>query len=242
MHTLFLLVTVFLAAAVEVVEMVTIVVGVGATRGWRATLVGVAAGLVVLAAIVAGLGAALTLVPINVLRAVVGVLLLLFGLQWLRKSIFRIAQTGWKKNPTEEEEAEGPPPGAGFDWTGFALAFKGVVLEGLEVAFIVVTFGTATKHLVLGVLGAAAAFVIVGVAGAYARKYVEDIPRKVLKFVVGILLVGYGTFWGSEGLGVHWPLGDFAILVLLAFYLIVSALAYLLLRPPRELGPAAETL
>jgi uncharacterized membrane protein len=225
MHTLFLIVTVFLAAAVEVVEMVTIVVGVGATRGWRATMIGCGAGLLVLAVIVGVLGTALTYVPIDVLRAVIGALLLLFGLQWLRKAIFRISRTGWTKQIQEADEedervADGRRPA--FDWTAFALSFKGVVLEGLEVAFIVVAFGAATGHLALGVIGAAAAFIVVGVAGAVARRRVERVPGKALKFVVGLLLVSYGTFWGAEGLGMEWPLGDFAILVLLGYYAIVS--------------------
>jgi uncharacterized membrane protein len=233
MHTLFLIVTVFLAAAVEVVEMVTIVVGVGATRGWRATLVGCGAGLFVLAVIVGVLGTALTFVPIGVLRAVVGSLLLLFGLQWLRKSILRISQSGWAKRPQEvdeEDEGLGDRHRTGFDWTAFALSFKGVVLEGLEVAFIVVAFGAATGQLALGVVGAVAAFVVIGVAGAVARRRVERVPSKALKFVVGLLLVSYGTFWGAEGLGVRWPLGDFAILVLIGYYGLVSGVALRLLR------------
>lgn len=234
MHTLFLIVTVFLAAAVEVVEMVTIVVGVGATRGWRATMIGCGVGLLVLAAIVGALGTALTYVPINVLRAVIGALLLLFGLQWLRKSIFRISQSGWMKRPQGvDDEDEGPldHPRPGFDWTAFALSFKGVVLEGLEVAFIVVAFGVTTKHLGLGVIGAAAAFALVGAAGALARRRVERVPGKALKFVVGLLLVSYGSFWGAEGLGVKWPLGDFAILVLIGYYAVISWAALRLLRP-----------
>jgi uncharacterized membrane protein len=241
MHSLFLVITVFLAAAVEVVEMVTIVVGVGATRGWRATMIGCAAGLVVLAVIVGALGTALTYVPINVLRAVIGALLLLFGLQWLRKSIFRISRTGWAKQPQEiDEEDEGLADAQrrGFDWTAFALSFKGVVLEGLEVAFIVVAFGAATGQLLLGVIGAVAAFVVVGVAGVVARRRVERVPGKALKFVVGLLLVSYGTFWGAEGLGLKWPLGDFAILVLIAYYGLISWLALWLLE--RAVGEGAR--
>ena len=234
MHTLFLIITVFLTSAVEVVEMVTIVVGVGATRGWSATLVGSGVGILVLAAIVGGLGTALTFVPINVLRAVVGALLLLFGLQWLRQSVYRISRLGWSRQVHEEEEVAAAEPGRrGFDWTAFTLSFKGVVLEGLEVAFIVVTFGAATHQLTLGIAGAAAAFVLVGLGGVFVRRYVQAIPRRLLKFAVGILLTAYGTFWGAEGLGVSWPLSDFAILVLLAFYGLVSFAAYGLLRRGR---------
>ncbi len=236
MHTVFLILTVFLATAVEVVEMVTIVVGVGVTRGWRATMVGAGAGLLVLAGIIGGLGTALQYVPINVLRAIIGALLLLFGLQWLRKSIFRVSRTGWGRQPGQEEEEEkipGTEGRPGFDWTAFALAFKGVVLEGLEIAFIVVAFAVANQQLLLGVLGAAAAFVIVGSAGAVARRYLASVPGKTLKFAVGILLVTFGTFWGAEGLGVEWPLGDLAVLYLLAFYLVVALGAVRLVRPVR---------
>jgi uncharacterized membrane protein len=242
MHTLFLILTVFLAAAVEVVEMVTIVVGVGVTRGWRATMAGAGSGLLVLAVIIGGLGTALQYVPIGVVRAVVGALLLLFGLQWLRKAVFRISQTGWTKPPggsgaEEDEDLEGARM-PGFDWTAFALSFKGVVLEGLEVAFVVVAFSAATKKLALGIIGAAAAFVIVGTAGVFARRYVEGIPAKALKFAVGILLVSFGTFWGAEGLGVEWPLGDVAILVLISVYLLVAWAALALLRATRP-APAS---
>jgi uncharacterized membrane protein len=240
MHSLFLILTVFLAAAVEVVEMVTIVVGVGATRGWRATMVGVGAGLFVLAAVIGGLGAALQYVPINVLRAVVGALLLLFGLQWLRKAVLRIGQTGWTARPAEvDEDDEGRGGGRhGFDWTAFALSFKGVVLEGLEVAFVVVAFSAANRQLLLGVIGAAASFVVVGAAGAVARRYLERVPGKALKFAVGILLVSFGSFWGAEGLGVEWPFGDLAILFLVGFYLLIAWTALLLLRERRVATPA----
>ena len=186
-----------------------------------------------LAAIIGGLGTALTYVPINVLRVVVDSLLL-FGLQWLRQSVFRISLLGWSRQAHDEEEVAAREAGTqGFDWTAFALSFKGVLLEGLEVAFIVVTFGAATHHLALGVIGAAAAFVLVGLAGVFARRSVEAVPRRLLKFAVGILLTAYGTFWAAEGLGVSWPLSDLAILVLLGFYGLVSLVAYAALRRTR---------
>src|SRR6202521_4078908 len=140
------LITTFLASAVEAIEMVTIVVGVGATRGWRSTLIGAASGFGVLAVVVVVLGAALSRVPIGPLRLIVGALLLVFGLQWFRKGVMRVAARGLAgmRAGTVDEEAEWTGPG--FDWTAFALAFKGVLLEGLEVAFIVVTFGAASSQ------------------------------------------------------------------------------------------------
>ncbi len=239
MHQAFLILTVFVAAAVEVVEMLTIVIGVGVTRGWRATGVGVVAGFLVLAGVVAVLGPALTLMPIGVLRALVGILLL-FGLQWLRRPIFRIADTGLiPSGDAGEVDEEDRLPEHGFDWTAFALSFKGVVLEGLEVAFIVVTFGVATGELPLGIIGAVAAFVIVGGAGAIAHSWIRRTPEQGLKLVVGLLLVTYGTFWAGEGLGVAWPGGDLAILVLLADYVALALLALRVtqraLHPERQL-------
>ncbi len=239
MHQLFLVLTVFVAAAVEVVEMLTIVIGVGVTRGWRATSIGVIAGFAVLAGVVAVLGPALTLMPIDVLRALVGILLLLFGLQWLRRPIFRIADAGLiPSGAAGQVDEEDRPPAHGFDWTAFALSFKGVVLEGLEVAFIVVTFGVATGELPLGIVGAVAAFVIVGGAGALAHSWIRRTPEQGLKLVVGLLLVTYGTFWAGEGLGVAWPGGDLAILFILAGYTALVAFALWLteraLHPDRQ--------
>jgi len=216
------LITTFLASAVEAVEMVTIVVGVGATRGWRAPLVGVVAGFVVLAGLVVGLGAALTAIPIGPLRIVVGGLLLVFGLQWYRKGITRVAARGLAGvdfNPDEEPEWTGP----GFDWTGFVLSFKGVVLEGVEVVLIVVSFGASAGHLPAAVIGGAAAIVIVGGTGASLHRLVRRIPRSFLQLVVGVLLTTFGTFWSLEGIGIAWPAGDGAIVWLLVLYLLTAA-------------------
>lgn len=244
MHAVFLFVAVFLAAAVEVVEMVTILLGVGLTRGWRATAVGGIVGFALLAAVVAVLGATLTLIPIDPLRVLVGTLLLLFGLQWLRKPTLRLALYGFA-GPAHLafEEAEELVV-LGFDWTAFALSFKGVVLEGLEVIFIVVTFGVATGDLALGIVAAAAAFLIVGGAGALAQRWIRLMPRQVLKLVVGLLLTSYGTFWAGEGLGATWPFGDLTILVILAGYGLLVVLALVAvrrsLRPMPELPTLAE--
>ena len=236
MHAALLLVAIFLAAAVEVVEMVTILLGVGLTRGWRATAVGGVVGFVVLALIVAVLGSTLTLIPINALRVLVGTLLLLFGLQWLRKPVMRLGEWGLGTSGLGEETVDEAAV-VGFDWTAFTLSFKGVLLEGLEVIFIVVTVGVAGGHLLLGVVGAAAAFAVVGGSAALAQRWIRLMPRQLLKLVVGLLLTSYGTFWAGEGLGATWPFGDLTILVILAGYGLLAAVALLVVR--RRLGTTA---
>jgi uncharacterized membrane protein len=215
-------VTTFLAAAVEVIEMVIIVVGVGTVRGWRSTWLGAAAGLAVLAVLILALGTALTLVPISALRLVVGSLLLVFGLQWLRKGIRRVSATGFRGMGARIASAEGIP-GHGVDWTAFVLSFKGVLLEGLEIALIVVSFGATAQAFPTAILGAAAAFVVIAGAGLLARGLVERIPRSALQLLVGTLLSSFGTFWAVEGLGVAWPGGDAAILALVGWYVLTAA-------------------
>jgi uncharacterized membrane protein len=231
----FVLVTTFLASTVEAIEMVTIVVGVGTTRGWRATLTGAGAGFLVLAVVVAVFGLALSSIPIGPLRLVVGALLLVFGLQWFRKGVTRVAArglAGLRASPAGEQLEWGGP---GFDWTAFVLAFKGVLLEGLEVSFIVVSFGASANQLGAAVIAGAGAVVVVGVIGAAVRPLVTRIPRSLLQLVVGTLLTTFGTFWAVEGLGVAWPAGDAAILGLLVLY-VVTALAYVSIERRRAFG------
>jgi uncharacterized membrane protein len=220
-------VTTFLAAAVEVIEMVIIVVGVGSVRGWRSTWLGAGAGFGVLAALVLALGTALRAVPIGALRLVVGSLLLVFGLQWLRKGIRRVAANGLRGMGERAASAEGVPA-EGVDWTAFVLSFKGVLLEGLEIAFIVVSFGLAAQALGTSVLGAVAALVVVAGAGLLAVGWVARIPRSALQLVVGTLLSSFGTFWAVQGLGVAWPGDEAAILGLVGWYLL-AALGYVAL-------------
>jgi len=218
-------VTTFLASAVEAIEMVAIVAGVGVTRGWRASTAGAAGGLVVLAVLVAVFGLALTAIPIGILRLVVGALLLIVGLNWLRKGIRRLAAQGLSGSrlgdsaETEEDEV----PRDGRDWTGFVLAFKGVLLEGLEVAFIVVTFGSTSNQLGVAVIAAIGALVLVAAFGLAIQPLVRRIPRSALQLAVGLLLTTFGTFWAVEGVGVDWPGSDAAILGLLGLYVVVAA-------------------
>jgi len=232
-----LFVAVFLACAVEGVEAVTIVLATGLTRGWRSTWIGVASALATLAVIVALLGPALTALPIGVLRLVVGGLLLVFGLQWLRKAILRAA--GLKARHDEaalfaDEVRAAQVAGRaaeGLDPYGFAVSFKGVLLEGLEVAFIVVTFGSNQHNVPLAVLAAGAAIVLVVIAGALARAPLSRVPENTLKFAVGVLLTAFGTFWAVEGAGAHWPAGDGAIVALILVYLLTSLLLVAVGRP-----------
>jgi uncharacterized membrane protein len=211
-------VTTFLAAGIEVIEMVAIVVAVGSTRSWRAALVGAGAGLLVLAALVAALGTALREVPLAPIRLVVGSLLLVFGLQWLRKGVLRIAAGGWAVGQGEEHVDDGDLRPGRFDWTGFVLAFKGVSLEGLEVAVIVVAVGGAAGALGSATVGAAAAVVVLAAVGAATYRLVARIPRRALQLFVGALLSAFGTFWAAGGVGVGWPGGDAALLWLAVLY------------------------
>ena len=220
------LITTFLASAVEAIEMVTIVVGVGATRGWRSTLLGAAAGFVVLVVVVASLA-------------------------W-RSARFRSVRSGsssarccWSSGCSGSERAlfgsrlvdsracrstriRSPEvwTASGVDWTAFVLSFKGVLLEGLEVAFIVVSVGATAGQLGVAVIGGAAALLVVGAVGAVLSRLVARIPRSFLQLVVGLLLTTFGSFWATEGLGVSWPGGDTAILGLLALYVLTAVDQY----------------
>jgi uncharacterized membrane protein len=227
----------FLASGVETTEALTIVLAVGVTRGWRWALTGVAAAIAVLAVIVAAIGPGLVRIPLGPLRLVVGGLLLVFGLQWLRKAILRAS--GLKDLHDEvaifaREAAaarEMPPtdPRA-FDGYAFTLAFKGVLLEGLEVVFIVLTFGATAGNLPLAVLGAAAAVVLVTVVGVAVRAPLARVPENTLKFSVGVLLTSFGTFWGAEGAGVSWPGNDAALPVIVVVTALASIGAVVFLR------------
>jgi uncharacterized membrane protein len=228
--TWLLVLSVFLACAVEGVEATTIVLAAGTTRDWRSALTGVGAGIAVLAVIVAVLGPAITAIPLGGLRLVVGGLLLIFGLQWLRKAILRAS--GLKALHDEEAiyarqvaAAREVATGGRYaipDWYAFTLSFKGVVLEGLEVVFIVITFGAAQGRLGLAAAGALAALLLVVIAGALARGPLSRVPENTIKFTVGLLLTSFGVFWSGEGAGVDWPGGDASLLGLIAFFAVVS--------------------
>jgi uncharacterized membrane protein len=241
----------FLASAVEMVEALTIVLGVGVVRGWRSTLIGVGAAGIVLGILVAAVGPALGSIPIGTLRLVVGALLLAFGLQWLRKAILR--SSGYKGLHDEDEAfrseraqaaAAGDERRAGLDWYSFTVAFKGVLLEGLEVVFIVIAFGSAQGQLGLAAAGAAAAFMVVVIAGVLAKGPLSRVPENTIKFVVGLLLTSFGCFWGSEGAGVDWPGDELSLLGVIGFFAIVSLALVRALRRRRSarlVAAGAET-
>ncbi|GAA1254269.1 hypothetical protein GCM10009609_17040 [Pseudonocardia aurantiaca] len=242
-----LFVAVFLACMVEAVEAVTIVLAAGTGRDWRSAITGAVSGLAVLAVIVAALGPALTAVPLEGLRLVVGGLLLVFGLQWLRKAILRAS--GLKALHDEDEAfrttlaaAKAAPGGSrGFvtDWYSFTLSFKGVLLEGLEVAFIALTFGANQQNIPLAAAAALAAVVIVTGAGLAIRAPLTRVPENTMKLVVGIMLTAFGIFWGAEGAGAVWPGADAALLVVVPGVALFSlALIGVLRRVARTSAPA----
>ncbi len=228
MSSVLLVAASFLACTVEMVEALTIVLAVGVTRGWRSTLLGAGGALVALAVVVAALGPAISSIPIDTLRLVVGALLLVFGLQWLRKAILRASGLKALHDEDEifEEEREAAEHAAatsnGVDWYSFTVAFKGVFLEGLEVAFIVVTFGSAQHNVGLAALGAAVAAVVVLIAGLKLHRPLSAVPENTMKFAVGVMLTTFGMFWSGEGAGVAWPGNDFALLWLLPLVLLAS--------------------
>jgi uncharacterized membrane protein len=243
-----LVVAVFLACAVEAVEAATIVVAVGVTRGWRGALLGVGAGLLALALVAAVLGPALTAIPLSALRLAVGGLLLVFGLGWLRKAILRAA--GLRALHDEEqsfhaqrEAAREAAVAAGrLDTYGFTVSFKGVLLEGLEVVFIVITFGANQGRIGLAAIGAGAAVLLVLGTVVIVRAPLSRVPENTMKFAVGGLLTSFGTFWGAEGAGVEWPGGDIALAVLIPATLLLSAAMVAALRRTVSLAarPASD--
>jgi uncharacterized membrane protein len=247
-----LLVATFVACFVEMVEATTIVMAMGFARSWRSALAGTGAAIVVLAAVTAVFGYALTTwLPESALQLVIGGLLLIFGLQWLRKAILRSA--GRKSTHDEdaiyrEQVAAARTAGRtdrGLDLFSFMVSFKGVFLEGMEVVFIVITFGLNANDIPVAVVGAGAAVVVVLAIAVAARRPLAMIPENLLKYGVGLLLASFGTFWSVEGVGIFragresvaWPGSDVAILGLLAAWFLLSRLFIAVLRPTRT--PAA---
>ncbi|MFB6566775.1 hypothetical protein [Streptomyces noursei] len=252
-----LVVAVFLASVVEAVEALTIVMAMGMTRGWRSAWAGTAAAAVALAAFTAAAGYALaTWLPKTALQLTVGALLLVFGLQWLRKAVLR----GAGLKPRHDEEAAfaeqtsaargaGPATRLGLDWFAFTVSLKGVFLEGVEIVFIVITFGTSAHDVPVAAATAAAAAVCVAVAGFFAHRPLSRVPENTLKYGVGLLLASFGTYWAVAGLGVFtaggtslaWFGRDWAIPVLIAAWFVVTRLliriAPALARRPDRTGP-----
>jgi len=217
-----------IASGVEFVEALTIVLAVGLTKSWRDAFEGTAAaaiGLVLLVAVI-GIGL-LRVVPLNDLRVIIGILLLVFGLKWLRKAILRYSGLKEQRNEAREfqketERMRGDSRPGGRDWFGVTTAFNGVFLEGTEVVFIVIGLGAASRALGAAAAGAGAAALIVIAAGILLHKPLNQVPENTMKFVVGIMLTSFGTLWTGEGLGVHWWKQDFFIPILVAGYLAAS--------------------
>jgi uncharacterized membrane protein len=242
LNALPLILTVFIACVVEAVEALTIVLATGITREWRSTFQGMAAALVTLAVITAAVGPAINELPLTALRIVVGALLAIFGLQWLRKAVLRA--TGYKalhdeasaylREVTAAQEAKKESRRGVSDWYSFTLAFKGVLLEGLEVVFIVVTFGDNQKNYGAAVIGAAAAIVLVTIVGIAVRAPLTKVPENWMKLAVGVMLTSFGTFWGAEGAGVRWPGNDAALLVVIPVVAVVAAACILWLNSRRS--------
>ena len=228
----------FLASLVEAVEALTIILAVGVTRQWRSTIYGALAGLGVLAAVVPVFGTAIVLfVPIDALRVFIGALLLIYGLQWTCKAILRAS--GAKAKHDEDaiyaEEvgrlrAEAPVPATGFDGVSATVAFKGVFLEGLEVAFIVITFGSNAGNIGAAALGAFLACLAVTIVGVVVHRPLSRVPENGLKYVVGVMLVSFGTFWAGEGIGIEWPASDLILVFLVIAYAVIGVVAIQLAR------------
>jgi uncharacterized membrane protein len=225
----------FLASLVEFVEALTVVLAVGATRGWRPALEGAVAGLAVLLAILALFGGSLTLLPLHLVQLAVGALLLLFGLRWLRKAIKRAAG----RIPLHDEAAlyaaetgrlAAEPRAARRDWIATGTAFKIVMLEGIEVIFIILAIGAAGQEWTAAGAGAGAALLAVIALGLALHRPLTRVPENSLKFAVGVLLTAFGLFWAAEGLGVEWPGGDLALAALVAAIFAASLAAVSRLR------------
>ena len=226
-----LLLSVFLASAVEAVEALTIVLAVGATRSWRSSLLGAGAALLALAAVVGAFGPLLTSLPIDALRAAIGVFLLVFGVRWLRKALLRAAgaialrdEDAAYAREREAAAAAGTTSADGIDRYSFAISFKAVLLEGLEVVLIVLTFGAGQRRLDLAAAGALAAVVVVAAAGFAVHAPLSRVPENTMKLVVGVMLTAFGIFWSAEGLGLAWPGGE-ASLLLIVLVLAAGSLA-----------------
>jgi len=261
--TLGLATAVFVASSVECVEALTIVLAVGMTRSWKSTIVGSILALLALSLIVALAGVGLrNTISQSLLQLIIGSLLLVFGLQWIRKAVLR--ESGLKAKHDEEsiyrrEQEEARQAGhemrGGLDWFAFVVSFKGVFLEGLEVVFIVITFGLSASvrnphSMFVASMAALAAFVVVVIAGVIVHKPLSAVPENLLKFAVSILLCTFGTFWSTEGLGyftagresLTWPGDEWSLLVVLAAWIVIGILSVRVLRRLYAAGSPARAV
>jgi uncharacterized membrane protein len=232
----------FLASLVECVEAMTVVLAVGIVRGWRGALTGTGLALLLLALLVLILGPALTAIPLERLQLGVGVLLMLFGMRWLRKAILRAAgvialhdENAVYGQETRMLRAQAPYAGV-WDKVAVTTAFKIMMVEGIEVVFIVVAVGAASRTMLAAAsAGALAALIVVIAVGLLLRRPAAMIPENALKFGVGVLLCAFGTFWVGEGLAVHWPGGDLSLAGLGLGYLLLSLVTVMSCRNKAQL-------
>ncbi len=234
-------ITAFTASVVEVVEAFTIVLAVGTIRGWKPALLGTTAALFVLGILILVLGPLLNLIPLHFLQIFIGVLLLLFGMGWLRKAILRAAgvlplhdEAAAFAAEQAELQAEANRHADKLNWIAGMAAFKAVLLEGLEVVFIVIAVGAGNGLLLPASIGAAAACVIVFIIGLLVHRPLATVPENTLKFAVGIMLSSFGVFWTGEGLGIEWPGGDGTLLGLVAIFLLTGAITAKLIKSPEK--------
>jgi uncharacterized membrane protein len=254
--TVVLALAVFGASAVEMVEALTIVAAAGVSRGWRSALEGTVAAALVLGALVVAVGVPLArLVPINVLRVVIGALLLVLGLDWLRKAVLRASghmalhdeDAIYARTVADLSGAAATTGGAAAgswrhgrrDATSFTVAFKGVFLEGMEVVLIVITLGASSGHLALAAVAAVAAAVVVSIIGYFVARQLSEVPENSMKLAVGIMLTSFGVFWVGEGAGLHWPGSDLMILVLVGVFAMTAAVLSFAMR---RIGPSRQTV
>ena len=241
---------VFIASVVECVEAWTIVVAVGLTRGWRAALLGVVTALAVIGTLVAIFGVALVnSIDEHIFEVVIGSLLILFGLRWMRKAILRYVGVISLHDETaafqsQVEELSHSPAAVGFDWIGFAIAGKAMLLEGMEITFLVVTLGASgTATYPVAITGAAAAFILVGAVGFFVRRPLSRVPENTLKAFVSVMLATFGTYWVASGFGVGWVGGSWALVYLFVAWLAVlrGTVFYLRSLMPADTHPAGVT-
>jgi uncharacterized membrane protein len=230
----------FLASLVEAVEALTIVLAVATVRGWRPAGLGALAGLMVLVFIIVALGPLLDRVPLHLLQLAIGILLLLFGMRWLRKAILRSAgiiplhdETMAFATETAELREQARRNEARLDWLAALASFKAVLLEGLEVVFIVIALSAGHGMLIPASAGALAACLLVAAVGFVVRRPLARVPENTLKFAVGVMLSAFGVFWTGEGLGVAWPGEDLAIVGFAALFLAVALVSVVVSRRPR---------
>ena len=248
MHDLALVISVFIATLVEAVEALTIVMAAGLARDWKSARQGAIAGLATVAVIIAAFGPLLTLFPVEILRLIVGLLSLIFGLQWLRKAIQRAS--GYKALhdedrifKTEIEQARiavKEKRSIVSDWYAFTISYKAVVIEGIEVAFLVVTFGALQNKIPVAALSASVAVLIVIASGFLLHRPLSKVPENTMKFVVGLILTTFGIFWTTEGLGIEWSIQDLILLPIIVCLSVVSLLLVLVLKMRKRSHPDSQ--